>query len=108
MSDKDVHYMELLEVSKLIQSRKLSSVEVTQAQLDRIAKLDTKLKSYVTVMADKALKEANTADEQIAKGRIKGPLHGVPVAVKDLCWTDGEATTFGMPIFKNNVTREDG
>lgn len=108
MSDKDVHYMELLEVSKLIQSRKLSSVEVTQAQLDRIAKLDTKLKSYVTVMADKALKEAKMADEQIAKGAIKGPLHGVPVAVKDLCWTDGEATTFGMPIFSNNITREDG
>jgi amidase len=108
MSDTELHYLELLDVANLIQSRKLSSVEVTRAQLDRIEALDLGLKSFATLMADQALAAASTADEEIAGGRIRGPLHGVPIAVKDLCWTNDAPTAAGMPIHRENRPTEDG
>jgi amidase len=104
----DLHYLELLEVGKQIQSGALSAVDVTQAQLDRIANVDTKLGSYVTVMAEQALSDAHQAQAEISQGRARGPLHGVPLAVKDLCWTQGVTTTGGMPLYKDFVPSEDG
>jgi amidase len=108
MSQTEAHYTELLEISKRIQSRQISSVEATQAQLARIAQLDPSLKSYATVMADHALADAQAADKAIGAGQIKGPLHGVPIAVKDLCWTAGTKTAAGMTIHANNIPTEDG
>ena len=87
MADKEIHYLGLLEVGRQIQSRERSSVEVTQAMLARIDALDPKLKSYVTVMRQRALVDARRADEEIAKGLTHGPLHGVPISVKDLLCT---------------------
>lgn len=104
----DLHYLELLEVGKQIQSGALSAVDVTQAQLDRIASVDTKLGSYVTVMAEQALSDARQAQAEISQGRARGPLHGVPLAVKDLCWTQDVTTTGGMPLYKDFVPTEDG
>jgi amidase len=103
MSNNDLHYLELLEVGRLIQSRELSSAEVTKAQFARIDKLDGALKSYVRTMADSALAEAARADAEIAKGELRGPLHGVPVGVKDLCWTAGVPTAAGMTLYKDFV-----
>lgn len=108
MSKDELHYRELTDIAALIQSRKLSSVEATQAQLDRIARLDGGLKSYATVMADQALDAARTADGEIASGAVRGPLHGVPIAVKDLCWTTDAPTAAGMPIHRDNRPTEDG
>src|SRR5262249_38654665 len=79
----------------------LSAVEVTQAVLDRIERLDGRLKSYVTVTGDLALGQAREADAQIARGAIRGALHGVPIAVKDLCHTKGIRTSAGMTIYKD-------
>jgi amidase len=108
MSNNDLHYLELLEVGRLIQSRELSSAEVTKAQFARIDQLDGALKSYVRTMADSALAEAARADAEIAKGELRGPLHGVPVGVKDLCWTAGVPTAAGMTLYKDFVPTEDG
>lgn len=108
MPNTDLHYLELLEVGRLIQSKELSSVEVTQAQLDRIGQVDGGLRSYVRVMADSALAEAKRADAEIARGESRGPLHGVPVAVKDLCWTAGVPTAAGMTLYQDFVPEVDG
>ena len=107
MSDTDLHYLELIDVGRQIQSRDRSSVEVTQAMLARIEAVDPGLKSYVTVMAEQALEDAKLADAEIAAGRARGPLHGVPLAVKDLLWTSGVPTTHGMPINKSFKPTED-
>mgnify|MGYP001205398546 CR=1 FL=1 len=107
MSDAGWHYLELLEIGRRIQNKEISSVEATRAQLERVQKLDGKLKSYATVMAEAALADAARADDEIRKGAVRGPLHGVPIAVKDLCWTKGVATAAGMTIYKDFKPVED-
>jgi amidase len=107
MADTDVHYLELLELGRRIQSRQLSSLEVTQAMLARIAAVDPRLHSYATLMAGQALADARRADGEIAAGKARGPLHGVPIAVKDLLWTAGVPTAHGMTIHKEHRPAED-
>jgi amidase len=94
MASDDLCLLDLVEIGRRVQARQLSSVEVTQAVLDRIARLDGRLKSYVTLTADLALAEAGRADAQIAGGAIRGPLHGVPIALKDL-WGPRTIPCFG-------------
>ncbi len=108
MTNTNLHYLGLVEVGKLIQSRKLSPVEITQAELDRIARLDGALKSYSTVVGEAALAQAHAAEKEIASGKVRGPLHGVPVAVKDLCWMKDTPTSHGMTILRDNKPKEDG
>ena len=103
----ELHYLELTELAALIRAREVSPISATRAQLDRIAALDGALGSYALVMADVAMAEAATAESEIAAGRYRGPLHGVPIAVKDLCWTQGFATTAGMAIHKDFRPGED-
>jgi len=98
MAPRNVHYLELLDVARRVQSKEISPVELTQAQLKRIAAKDRKLKSYARVTPELALKQARQAEREIARGAIRGPLHGVPIAVKDLCYTKGVVTAAGMPI----------
>lgn len=99
MAPRDLHYMDLLDVAKRVQNKELSPVEVTEAQLKRIGSKDGKLHSYATVTGDLAIKQAKKAEAEIAKGRIRGPLHGVPIAVKDLCYTKGIVTAAGTKIY---------
>lgn len=106
MSD-DLHYLELTELTRRMHARELSPVEATEAQLARIEALDGRLKSYALVTAELALEQARQAEAEIAKGRIKGPLHGAPIAVKDLCWTRGIPTAAGMTIHKDFRPSED-
>ena len=107
MSANDLHYSELVEIGRLIQKRELSSVAATQSQLNRIAQLEGQLKSYAYVMATSALEQAKAADLEIAAGKVRGPLHGVPIAVKDLCWTKDAPTAAGMKIYRDNRPKED-
>src|ERR1700688_1120331 len=107
MSANDLHYSELVEIGRLIQKRELSSVAATQSQLNRIAQLDGQLKSYAYIMATSALEHAEAADLEIAAGKVRGPLHGVPTAVKDLCWTKDAPTAAGMKIYRDNRPKED-
>jgi amidase len=103
----DLHYLELMELAARIRSREISPAAVTRSQLDRIASLDAALGSYALVMADVAMAQAETAEAEIAAGRYRGPLHGVPIAVKDLCWTKGFPTAAGMAIHKDYRPDED-
>jgi aspartyl-tRNA(Asn)/glutamyl-tRNA(Gln) amidotransferase subunit A len=97
----------LVEVSAKIKARELSPVEATRAALDRIAALDGTLNAFVTVLGEQALAEAKTAEEEIATGRHRGPLHGVPVSVKDLFATAGIRTTASARVLAENVPDED-
>lgn len=103
----DLHYLGLVEVGQQIHAKKLSSVEVTKAMIERIGRLDGKLKSYAYIMADSALVEAASAEKEIVSGKIRGPLHGVPVAVKDLCWAKGAPAAHGMTIHSDYRPSED-
>lgn len=97
----DLHYLELTELAARIKARKISPVEATRAQLDRIAALDGELGSYVQVMADAAMAQAETAHDEIAAGRYRGPLHGIPIALKDLFWTKDFLTTAGTNVHRD-------
>lgn len=96
----DLHYESLLGVSAKIRSRQVSSVEVTRAMLDRIERFDGRLNSFLMVMPEAALAAARRADEEIASGQWRGPLHGVPLGVKDLLFTKGLPTSAGMRIHR--------
>ena len=99
----DLPYESLTTVSDLIRRKKLSSAEVTGATLQRIAKLDRHYHAYATVLAERALARAKAADAEIARGLWRGPLHGVPIAVKDLCYTTFAPTQAGSTIFNSFV-----
>ena len=89
--------------AKLIAARELQSIDLTQQLLDRIAAVDGRLQSYVTVMTDQAIASARRADAEIRAGRYRGPLHGVPIAVKDLCYTRGVRTMAGTKVLADFV-----
>lgn len=108
MHDTELHYIEALELARLLHARKLSPVEVTQAMLTRIERLDARLKSYALVTADVALDQARRAEAQIARRQILSPLHGVPIALKDLCFTQAIPTAAGMPLHRNFRPAFDG
>lgn len=103
-----IHFASLLDVAGLIESRQLSPVEVTRCMLDRIAAVDGRLKSYATIMAEHALVAARKAEQDIAGGTYRGPLHGIPIAVKDLCFTRGTRTMGGTGVLKDFVPAYDG
>ncbi|MEX0340132.1 MAG: amidase family protein, partial [Arenibacterium sp.] len=103
MSHPPLHYETLVSVGSRIRQRDLTSRDVTQAQLDRIARLEPSLNSYAHVCNDRALEQATRADQEIAKGIYRGPLQGVPIAVKDLCYTSFAPTEGGMTIKRGFV-----
>ena len=88
-------------------SKEVSPVEATEAYLERIESLDSKFRAYVTVTADLALEAAKRAEKEIARGDYRGPMHGVPVAVKDQIHTEGILTTGGSPVFNDFVPTVD-
>jgi amidase len=103
----DLHYASLIDVSKLISSRAISSVELTETMLQRIEAVDAGLHSYLAVTGESALDQARSAEREIAAGRHRGPLHGVPIAIKDLFWTKGVPSTFGSVAYRNFVADQD-
>lgn len=97
------HYASLSRVARLLEAREVSPVEVTRELLDRIAALDGDLHSYVTVMEDQAMASARSAEAEIQAGRYRGPLHGIPIGVKDLCYTRGVPTMGGTKVFADFI-----
>jgi amidase len=104
----ELHYASLTDVAGLIGSGQLSPVALTRAMLERIEAVDGTLKSYATVTAERALTAAERAEQEIANGRYRGPLHGMPVAVKDLCYTKGTRTMGGLHVYRDFVPEFDG
>jgi len=96
-------FLTLTELSEQIRHRGISPVEVTRLCLNRINEYDGILSSYATLTGDRALKQASLAEEEINHGRWRGPLHGVPIALKDLVSTKGILTTAGMSLYKDHV-----
>ena len=103
MNKSELPFLTASELSKLMAAKEVSPVEATEAYLDRIEALDAKYRAYVTVTADVALAAAKQAEQEIARGNYRGPMHGVPVAVKDQMYTQGIVTTGGSPVFKDFV-----
>jgi len=99
--------MSATDLTKAIKTKKLSPVEVIRTFLERIESVNPKINAYVTVTADSALKEAKKAERKVMKGGKLGPLHGVPVSIKDLIFTKGVRTTFGSKLLEDFIPDED-
>ncbi len=107
MNPHDIPCLTALELSDLMKSRQVSPVEVTEAFLSRIGQVDGQLGAYITVCRDDALTAARQAEREIAAGNDRGPMHGIPVAVKDQMLTQGVLTTNGSSILKDFIPDED-
>ncbi|MEI6738741.1 MAG: amidase [Gemmatimonadaceae bacterium] len=102
-TDDAIAFAPVTQLSRWIERRQLTSVRLTQIYLARIAKYDPTLRCVITLTADRALARAKAMDAEIAAGRYRGPLHGIPYGVKDLLDTAGIPTTYGAEPFKNRV-----
>ena len=105
--DTDIAFAPVTQLSRWIEQRKLSSVRLTTIYLQRLERFDPKLRCVITLTRDAALAQAARADAEIAAGRYRGPLHGIPFGVKDLLDTAGIATTYGAEPFRNRVPTAD-
>ena len=103
----DLDFVTIAEAAKLIQTRKLSPVELTEAKLQRIAQHDGSVNSFRLLLADAALADARRAESEIARGAWRGPLHGIPVGLKDIYNTAGVATTAQSAVLQDHVPEED-
>jgi aspartyl-tRNA(Asn)/glutamyl-tRNA(Gln) amidotransferase subunit A len=106
-SSTELCQLSLTEISTLIQKKVVSPVELSTAYLQRIEQLNPVLNAFVTVTAESALEEAKAAEAEIASGAWRGPLHGVPLAVKDLLETAGVRTTAASAVLKHHIPSED-
>ncbi len=95
--------MTIREAAEALRQRQVSSVELTDAALRRTARLDPTLRAFITVTRDQALRQAHAADAELGDGKDRGPLHGIPIAYKDLFATRGVRTTGGSLLFKDFV-----
>jgi aspartyl-tRNA(Asn)/glutamyl-tRNA(Gln) amidotransferase subunit A len=95
------------EAASLLSARDVSPVDLTQACLERIERIDPALNAFITVTRDLALQQARVAEREISNGRYRGPLHGIPIALKDLIDTAAVRTTAGSALFQDRVPTED-
>lgn len=105
--DEDVAFMTVVELGALIRAKKLSSLELTKIYLDRLKVYGPKLLCLVTLTEELALKQATQADAEIAEGKYRGPLHGIPYGLKDLFAVKGYPTQWGTAAFKEQTIDED-
>ncbi len=99
----DLPLQPIAELSRLLRTREIASLELVNQTLARIERLNPSLNAYITVTAELAREQAALADAEIAAGQYRGPLHGIPYAAKDLCFTRGVPTTGGSKIFRDFV-----
>ena len=106
-TDNQLHYLTIHQAGELIRNGELSPVELTRACLERIQDTDERLRSFILLLADEALEQARTAEAEILRGSYRGPMHGIPFALKDLYDTAGVRTTSGSQVDINRVPTED-
>jgi amidase len=104
---KDLVFQSAKKLARLIRTRKLSAVEVMKAHITQVERVNPKMNAIVTFLPESALKEAKKLDAKLARGADVGPLAGLPIAYKDMIVTKGIRTTFGSPIYKDNVPEDD-
>ena len=107
MADSDLHFSGIAKMASMVRRKEVSPVELTQAHLDRIDALNPRLAAFITVTSEKALASALKAERDLRAGDDKGPLHGIPIAVKDLVFTRGIRTTGGSRAMADYVPDED-
>ena len=107
MNKESIPFLTVTELSEVSREKEVSPVEVTEAYLERIDALNFKFNSYLTVCRNEALDAARDAERAIAQGNYLGPMHGVPVAVKDQIWTKGIRTTVGSRLMSEFFPDED-
>ena len=107
MNKQEIPWLSATQLADYIKSREVSPVEATEAYLERIAEVDGQLNSYITVCREEARAAAQDAEAEIAGGNYRGPMHGIPVAVKDQLNTRGIRTTGGSSILADNIPDED-
>jgi len=105
--DEDIAFASVTQLSRWIEQRKISSERLTHLYLDRLEQFNPKLRCVITLTRELALEQAKKADEEIAAGRYRGPLHGIPWGGKDLLDTAGIPTTYGAETFRNRVPTKD-
>src|SRR5262245_6997344 len=103
----DLTRLSIEEAGRRIAAGDLSPVDLTQAYLDRIESVDPKVNSYITVLADGALAQARRAADELARGQRRGPLHGIPLGLKDNIDTAGVLTTAASAVYADRVPTED-
>src|SRR5437660_6306589 len=107
MTDGDPRFLSVAEAASLIAAKQLSPVELTRAYLDRIERLNGTLHAYVRVLHDQALTAARMATEEISAGHYRGPLHGVPIGLKDIYDTAGVPTEGGSKLCLGRIPASD-
>ena len=107
VSDTQLHYLSIRQAGELIRKGELSPVELTRACLDRIEATDDRLHSFILLLADEALADARNAEAEVLRGAYRGPMHGIPFALKDLYDTAGIRTTSGSQVDIDRVPTED-
>ena len=107
MSNASLHYKSITEQAAMLRADELSPVELTQAYLDRISALNDELGAYITVMGEQAMEQARQAESELRAGTDKGALHGIPVAIKDIIYTNGVLTSGGSRVLADFVPDED-
>jgi Asp-tRNA(Asn)/Glu-tRNA(Gln) amidotransferase A subunit family amidase len=105
-NEEDIAYATVAQLSRWIETRKITSTRLTQIYLERIAKFDPKLHCVITLTREHALEQARRADDEIAAGKYRGPLHGIPWGAKDLLDTAGIPTTYGAEPFRTRIPRD--
>jgi Asp-tRNA(Asn)/Glu-tRNA(Gln) amidotransferase A subunit family amidase len=105
-NDADIAYAPVSKLSRWIEQKKLTSTRLTQIYLKRLQQYDPKLRCVITLTADHALEQAKQADAEIAAGKYRGPLHGIPWGGKDLLDTAGIPTTYGAEFFRDRVPKD--
>ena len=105
-SDEELAFASVRQLGRLLREKKVSSVELTRLSLDRLARYDPVLRCAVTVTEELALAQARRADAELAAGKDRGPLHGIPWGAKDLIAVPGAPTTWGSPLYRDQVRPE--
>ncbi len=106
-TDEEIAFMTVAQLSTLIKQKKLTSTRLTNIYLDRISQFNDTLLSVVTITRELALKQAQMADDEISKGKYRGPLHGIPYGIKDLFSVPGYKTTWGAEPYQNQILTEE-
>ena len=107
MSNTELHYKPITEQAAMLRGGDVSPVELTSAYLDRIEELNGELGAYITVMGEQAMSQAQQAESEMQAGEDKGALHGIPVAIKDIIYTEGTLTSGGSKVLADFIPDED-